>query len=579
MTSNERSTMASDSVPSPEIAGPSFNKTNVTFSSNSSNSTGESFLKHRRSKSLSHIVPDDYTPGEIRRIKERLLRTNSRVQTATIKAFTRPQKVLLAMLALVDFFCFCSMSIMAPYFPKEAAEKGLSELMSGIVFSFYALVMFLTSPIFGKILPKFGAKFIFLTGMFVAGVCNILFGMLEYVTNYTAFTTLCLVIRGFEALGSSAFSTASYVFVINAFPDHIGSVIGILETFVGLGMSTGPVLGGFLYSLGGFDLPFFVLGIAMVAIVPLNMWLLPKVEDFDSVSNKKTTLFKLIKVPAVFVTGMVVVVISSTWAFLDPTLEPHLRQFNLTPGKIGLIFLLFSGLYGLSSPAWGWLADKFNNHWSMMVAGLFTSSVGLLLLGPTPLIPGIQSALWINLVALSILGISVALALMPTFQGVLNSAIHGGCSDSIATYSVVAGIWSSMYSLGEVIGPALGGFLLQYYGFPISATVLAVSTFFMSVITLFFFVFKSTWHDSDYGTDTGFSESWHDSPSSEASTESAPLLLSQEIPNYRTYEKEKTQYYYDPNKRQPSQIGDFSYKDLTDIRGTVSITKQGSCEV
>jgi MFS family permease len=43
------------------------------------------------------------------------------------------------------------MSIMAPFFPREAAEKGLSETLSGFVFSFYALVMFLTSPIFGKI--------------------------------------------------------------------------------------------------------------------------------------------------------------------------------------------------------------------------------------------------------------------------------------------------------------------------------------------------------------------------------------------------------------------------------------------
>lgn len=46
------------------------------------------------------------------------------------------------------------MSIMAPFFPKEAAEKGLSDIATGFVFSFYALVMFLTSPIFGKIVRK-----------------------------------------------------------------------------------------------------------------------------------------------------------------------------------------------------------------------------------------------------------------------------------------------------------------------------------------------------------------------------------------------------------------------------------------
>lgn len=47
--------------------------------------------------------------------------------------------------------------------------------------------------------------------------------------------------------------------------------------------------------------------------------------DFD-VTSKNTTVFKLIKVPAVCITGMVVVIVSSTWSFLDPTLEPHLRQ-------------------------------------------------------------------------------------------------------------------------------------------------------------------------------------------------------------------------------------------------------------
>lgn len=315
----------------------------------------------------------------------------------------------------------------------------------------------------------------------------------------------------------------------------------------------------------------------MIIIVPLNMWLLPRVADFDNVTNRKTSVFKLIKVPAVFVTGMVVVIVSSTWAFLDPTLEPHLRQFNLSPEKVGLIFLLFSGLYGVSSPAWGWMADRVNNHWSMMVAGLFMCTIGLLLLGPCPFIPGIKSTIWLNLVALSMLGISVALALMPTFQGVLNSAVHGGCSDSIATYSVVAGVWSSMYSLGEVIGPALGGFLLQYYGFPTSSTVMAASTFFMGIITFFFFLFKTTWHDSEAGTDSGISGSWR-SETSEASTESTPLLLSGIGSSYRAYTDDKIEY-YEHSRKQDHEFGNIDYDQVTDVRGTIMVTAKGSCEV
>lgn len=75
------------------------------------------------------------------------------------------------------------------------------------------------------------------------------FSTLVLIEDTTTFTALCFAVRGVEALGASAYSTASYVFVVNAFPESIGSVLGILETFVGLGMSVGPAIGGLLYSV------------------------------------------------------------------------------------------------------------------------------------------------------------------------------------------------------------------------------------------------------------------------------------------------------------------------------------------
>lgn len=61
------------------------------------------------------------------------------------------QKMVVVMLSLADFLSFCAMSIMAPFYPKEATERGMSETVSGLVFGIYGLTMFLTSPVVGKI--------------------------------------------------------------------------------------------------------------------------------------------------------------------------------------------------------------------------------------------------------------------------------------------------------------------------------------------------------------------------------------------------------------------------------------------
>ncbi|XP_013148507.1 PREDICTED: MFS-type transporter SLC18B1-like [Papilio polytes] len=480
----------------------------------------------RRAHSWSGGPADDST-SEIRILRERLVRTQTCPRPSAVRHLSRRQRLTLASLALVDFMSFCSMSIMAPFFPREANAKGLSDTMCGMVFSFYAVVMFLTSPLFGKFLPAMGAKFMFIAGMFVAGACNVLFGTLVMVQDSSTFTILCFVVRGMEALGASAYSTASYVFVVNAFPDSIGTVLGILETFVGLGMSVGPAIGGLLYSIGGFGVPFYSLGVVMVLTVPINFFLLSDCEEYVS-GSKTASIIRLFKIPSIIITGLVIVIVSNTWAFLDPTLEPHLRQFGLSTEQIGLIFLLFSSLYGIFSPIWGWVADRVHNHWCMMVWGLFLSTIGLLLLGPCPFIPGLSRDLWLDLVALSILGISVALTLLPTFQGVLTSSIfEGGCPEALATYSAVAGVWSCCYSLGEVLGPALGGALAQRYGFPLCATLCAAACFVMAIVTLTFFSLResSKWIEVESLGDSVHTDStWH----SNYCTRSAPYTRTQE---------------------------------------------------
>ncbi|KAK6637823.1 hypothetical protein RUM44_008245 [Polyplax serrata] len=461
--------------------------------------------KRKCSNSLCRFEVNEYTIGDVRKLHERLVKhqkKTSKGKLAFFKDFNKKQKIVLACLCLVELMSFCSMSIMAPFFPKEALNHGMSETTAGLVFSFYALVIFLSSPFLasssrGKVPLSFRPVFNEQLQFFVwghipkavvsqrrGGVAN----LLGYIEQDWVFATYCFIVQGMKALGASAYSTASYVFVAEVFPSNIGTVLGIMETFVGLGMSIGPAIGGFFYHVGGFGLPFYILAAVLLLTFPIAFWLLPMTHG-NNMKRKSGSFFKILKEPSVIVIGLVLVANSSVWGFLDPTLEPHLRQFGLTSEKIGFIFLLFSGLYGLSSPLWGVVSDKTDNHWSMMTSGLLFDTVGLLILGPATFIPFLKSELWLNLVALSILGVSVALSLLPTFQGLISSIVDGGHGrNDITTYSIVSGVWSSLYALGEVIGPLVGGLVTEHYGFAFCCTVLAGTTFTLAVVSCVFFI-------------------------------------------------------------------------------------------
>lgn len=44
------------------------------------------------------------------------------------------------------------------------------------------------------------------------------------------------------------------------FPDRVATVFALLETAFGLGLIVGPTVGGALYQMGGYYMPFVILG-------------------------------------------------------------------------------------------------------------------------------------------------------------------------------------------------------------------------------------------------------------------------------------------------------------------------------
>jgi len=375
------------------------------------------------------------------------------------------------------------MSIMAPFFPKVAYEKGMSGTVSGFVFSCYALVVMISSPILGQILPRVGAKFMLMSGILAAGVASILFGLLNHLSDGLEFTIYCFIVRSVEAIGAAAFSTASYTYIMYVFPDDIGTAFGITETCVGVGMSLGPAIGSGLFALGGYGLPFYALGGLILLNLPICWYIVRPIDPTASVNEEPkernhehvrppSSYWSLITIPQVAVISMVVVVVSQSQGFLDPTVEPHFRQYNLGTSFVGVVFLLMSFAYAILSPITGWIATKMDNKYPLMIIGLLLSALGLVLLGPSWFIP-MTPNVWISTISMIILGFAYAVAFIPTFECILDLAIEKGFGDNVKTYSLVSGLWSSMYSLGEVSGPLFGGLFVDMFDFRNGVSIMA----------------------------------------------------------------------------------------------------------
>uniref|UniRef100_A0A1I8ETC1 MFS domain-containing protein n=1 Tax=Wuchereria bancrofti TaxID=6293 RepID=A0A1I8ETC1_WUCBA len=326
--------------------------------------------------------------------------------------------------------------------------------------------MFFIAPIFGKYMVSIGSKKMFVSGIGVTGITVVLFGFLNYIESSSLFFWSSIGLRILEAIGDAAFVTSSFVIGVKCFPGRIAIVVGVLETFVGLGSTAGPLLGGILYEIGGFKLPFIVLGIILLFLGLLAYFLVENMDD-DIVMDGKGML-GMLKIPLLWIMIHAVVMCAISLSFLDPTLADHLASFKLSPSIIGLMFLLSGGIYTITAPFWSIIIDKFNCSKAIIMFGIMTVVISMIIIGPSPFLNAEKNLGWIE-VALGILGLATSALYIPTFQ------------ISIDTLCLPIPSGRSFF------GPTVGGLCVQWIGFPWTTTIIALLNIVFMIAILCFY--------------------------------------------------------------------------------------------
>uniref|UniRef100_A0A0R3S4C1 MFS domain-containing protein n=1 Tax=Elaeophora elaphi TaxID=1147741 RepID=A0A0R3S4C1_9BILA len=386
-------------------------------------------------------------------------------------SLTTREWMTICMLSVANLGSTSAYSCIAPFYSAEAKLKGLRSFETGVVFGVFELIMFFVAPLFGKYMVLIGSKKMFVFGIGVTGITVILFGFLNYIESSSLFFWSSIGLRILEALGDAAFITSSFAIGVKCFPGRIAIVVGVLETFVGLGSTAGPLFGGVLYELGGFQLPFFVLGIILLFLGLLAHFLIENMDDEIAMDGKG--MLGILKIPVLWVMIYSVVMCAISLSFLDPTLADHLESFKLTPSIVGLMFLLSGGIYTITAPFWSIIIDRFNCSKSIITFGIVAVVIGMIVIGPSPFLNTEKSLGWIE-IALGILGIAASALYIPAFQMSIEALREYGYDESVKTYACISGLFQSAYSFGSFIGPTLGGLCVQWIGFPWTTTIIAL---------------------------------------------------------------------------------------------------------
>ncbi|XP_068717087.1 MFS-type transporter SLC18B1-like [Montipora capricornis] len=309
------------------------------------------------------------------------------MEASSVHSFWTIRKILiLVSLLLVYVFTFSAITLYLPFFPSEARDKGVSETVVGFIFGTYPFVIFVSSPLFGHLIPKYNDAFVLFTGIAVFSGSQILFGFSGMISDETVFAVVCFALRATSGMGGAAAETSAISIIMEQFPKNVGSITGAVETFVGIGHCLGPVLGGFLYEVGDFKLPFIVMGSVTLAVLPLLMIALHKRdrENSEESLRQSISILETLRIPGIFMLSLCSVTIGLSFSYIDAILEPYLKKLGQSPAMIGLMFFLYSGVYALLAPVIGWIGDKKECYRGMLLIGFTSYAVGFFLLGPAP---------------------------------------------------------------------------------------------------------------------------------------------------------------------------------------------------
>ncbi len=337
-------------------------------------------------------------------------------------------------------------SIIMPVLPFYVTSLGANAFQLGMLITVYALCQFIFAPIWGNYSDRVGRRPVLIMGVIGFAITFILMGLSTRLWMLFA----ARILGGI--LSCAALPTAMAYVGDTTSDEKRGSTMGLVGASMGMGMIFGPAIGGLL---SGFSiaLPFFCAGgLAALNSLMVILWIKESLPP-----EKRTEQREVIIVPpfwdglksSLVVFFIVIFMVSTSEAihqgtfalFINGRLGFGAREVSMAFVAAGVGSVLVQGL----------LVGRIMNR----MGEEKTARMGIITMA-------LSFALFLN--AFSLWSIILFMAMYSAGIGMIRPSITTAVSRRTELQQGKSmGILQGFDSLGRVIGPALGGFLLDIH--------------------------------------------------------------------------------------------------------------------
>ncbi|KLU59032.1 multidrug efflux protein YfmO [Peptococcaceae bacterium CEB3] len=339
--------------------------------------------------------------------------------------------------AFATFIAFMGIGVVDPLLALIGKAMGATPSQVEWLFTSYIAVMALAMLVSGVLATRIGGRRTMLIGLSVVVVFAFLSGKAPSIG-------ILAVMRAGWGLGNALFTSTALSIIVGASGASIASAITLYEAALGLGIASGPLLGGFLGSLS-WRFPFFGTA-ALMLIALLATFFTVKEPPKREPPRAAKDVFIALRHPAVLFNALVGLCYS--YAFFTILAYSPLTLNGLPPSLLGYTYFAWGILVALSSVVIvNWLR---------------------------PLL-GVVRLLWLNLVGLIAVfvlagfihgyGLLILIVVSGLFCGIGN-ALFTTLAMEVSPFSrsISSGAYNFMRWAGAAVAPILSGFIGEKYG-------------------------------------------------------------------------------------------------------------------